>query len=300
MLQNNLIITGASSKSGFYFLKILESFKFKKRIVIILRDKSQKDLFKKLKLNICFIFLDLKNIHKHLRTEMFHDYVFLHIAGIFYSKLILKFCIKNKVRWLICVHTSGKFSLFKKEANYYNNIDRCIKLFRKDLNITILYPTMIFGTVNDGNISRLIRFINKSIVFPIIGDGRNSIQPIYYQDLSMAYYKIILNYRKTNNKEYLLSGYQPLEFRKVLLVINNILNKKTLFINIPITVSIFMVFIFNFFSKKKIDINFIKRFQEDRVFKNNKAVKDFYFTNLNFSDAIKKQIKEMTNLKIIN
>src|SRR3712207_7109590 len=47
---------------------------------------------------------------------------------------------------------------------------------------TILRPSMIYGSERDRNVHRLLRFLDRSPVFPIFGPGTNLWQPVYHED----------------------------------------------------------------------------------------------------------------------
>ncbi|HAE26076.1 MAG TPA: hypothetical protein DCG58_02860, partial [Hyphomonas adhaerens] len=48
----------------------------------------------------------------------------------------------------------------------------------------ILRPTMIYGYPGDGNLSKLLQLLAKLPVFPRLGSGRASQQPIHVEDLA--------------------------------------------------------------------------------------------------------------------
>lgn len=48
----------------------------------------------------------------------------------------------------------------------------------------ILRPTMIYGYPGDGNLSRLLRMLARLPVFPSLGTGEASQQPIHFEDLA--------------------------------------------------------------------------------------------------------------------
>ncbi len=48
----------------------------------------------------------------------------------------------------------------------------------------ILRPTMIYGHAGDGNLSRLVRWLRRLPVHPLLGSGRSLQQPIHVDDLA--------------------------------------------------------------------------------------------------------------------
>jgi nucleoside-diphosphate-sugar epimerase len=49
---------------------------------------------------------------------------------------------------------------------------------------TIARPSMIYGSELDKNMRHLLRFLDRSPVFPMFGPGTNLWQPVYYKDLA--------------------------------------------------------------------------------------------------------------------
>lgn len=73
---------------------------------------------------------------------------------------------------------------------------------------TILRPTMIYGTDRDRNISRLIRFLQRWPVCPVVGDGQRLMQPVYVADLADAVWGVLTE-PASKCKAYNLSGKSP-------------------------------------------------------------------------------------------
>src|SRR6202011_5227534 len=77
------------------------------------------------------------------------------------------------------------------------------------LDWTILRPTMIYGTARDRNISRLLRFLKRSPVFPLCGNALW--QPIHVDDLADAVVAA-LEEPRSYRKSYNVAGPSPLTF----------------------------------------------------------------------------------------
>jgi uncharacterized protein YbjT (DUF2867 family) len=54
------------------------------------------------------------------------------------------------------------------------------------LPYTIIRPTMIFGTARDRNISRLINYLCRWPVLPVLGNGQSLQQPVHVEDVATA------------------------------------------------------------------------------------------------------------------
>ena len=284
----NIILTGATGKTGLSFLLLLEKYHYRGKIIILTRKNNINNLFKKYFLDIKIIKCDLNNIQNIINIPLFNESIFLHIAGINYSKKVLRFCLLNKIKWLISVHTSGKFSSYKPQSKYYLETDNFLKNYRGKMGVTLLYPTMIYGSYEDGNIYKLVLFLKKLFFFiPIVGKGKNLIQPVFFEDLADAYFKIIINKRKTFNKEYILAGKTPIKYIDAIKEILFLLKKKYFFIKIPFFFIIFFVNLISIFIGKKSFYWMILRMQEDKIFSINEAKNDFNCKPLDFYDGIK-------------
>jgi nucleoside-diphosphate-sugar epimerase len=103
----------------------------------------------------------------------------LHIAGIHTSINIVRSAIGNNVKRIILVHTTGIYSKYKSASKEYLSIeDEIYSLVKdKDINLTILRPTMIYGSIRDSNIITFIKMVDKLKLFPIVNHANYSLQP---------------------------------------------------------------------------------------------------------------------------
>jgi len=147
--------------------------------------------------------------------------------------------------------------------------------------------------------SRLIKFMDKFKIFPIFGYGQNYMQPIYIEDLANAYYNVIKFKEQTFNKRYILAGKEPLRYTDILKIIENKLEKKILFIKIPLSLSIFLIKICEiiFFGKLQINASQVERLSEDKIYDYSQAKKDFLFNPKRFEEGIEIQINNYKKSK---
>lgn len=294
---DNILITGASGNSAYFFLKKLEKENFRKVITIITRSKSKNSYFKKFNLNFKILNGDI-NDKKFLLKSLSNIDTILHTANIENSENIIKVGNEKKVKWFILVHSTMVFS--KNSSPRIKNRIRIEKeILKKNSNITILSPTMIYGTPRDINMSRLIKFMDKFKIFPIFGNGKNYMQPIYIEDLANAYYEVIKLKDKTFNKRYILAGKKPIKYIDILRLIEKKLNKKIYFIKIPLSLSLFFIKICEiiFFGKLHINTSQVKRLSEDKIYDYSDAEKDFLFKPKTFEEGIEIQIKNYKDTK---
>ena len=154
--DNELLVIGASGHSSRYFFERLQKEKYTKKIKCLVRIESEISHLKKLDLNLNFIYSDLDDIN-FLKETFRGVKTVLHIAGILFSEEIIRLGILADVRWFVCVHTTGRYSSFKRASQEYIRIED--NLLNKHPNLTILRPTMIYGSSSDQNLWKLINYM---------------------------------------------------------------------------------------------------------------------------------------------
>jgi len=82
------------------------------------------------------------------------------------------------------------------------------------LDWTIARPAMIYGTERDKNIHRLLRFLDRSPIFPIFGPGTNLWQPVYHEDCARGVYETLVRPAAVG-RAYDLPGAEPLPYAEM-------------------------------------------------------------------------------------
>lgn len=225
-----------------------------------------------------------------------------HIYNIYHSPKIIEAAINNKVERAILVHTTGIYSKYKSASSEYNRIEsEVIKKAKDKITLTILRPTMIYGDMCDHNMSKFIKMIDKFRIFPLINGGKSLIQPVNARDLGKAYYDVLMKPEVTADKQYNLSGDKPISIKEALTIISNKLDKNTVFISVPIKMSVFAAYILKGITVGKVNIvEKVLRMGEDRAYSHELAKKDFNYTPMSFDEGIEIEINEFKkiNLKI--
>lgn len=293
-----LLITGATGHSGIFFLEHLNNnnlgYNNIRCLVRPTSDLSALNDFDNLNIEYVEGDIDDQTFLNEISNEV--D-VILNIANIKFSIPLVEAAVKNSVLWVIGVHTTGRYSKFKSASFEYISIEDKLLAERK-VDLTIIRPTMIYGSMKDKNMSKLVKFLAKSPVFPIFGDGSNLMQPVRAQDLAQAYYDILNNSEVTKNKEYNLSGLDEIRYEKIIKIVSSYLDKKVFLVKLPINLSYRLSKLAN-----KIIPNFpineeqVLRMQEDKVFSHEEAKKDFGYNPLSFNEGIKVEVDEYLRSK---
>ena len=286
--MKKLLITGLSGRTGRYFLNEINNKKLNDyEIYATVRNTDTV-----LDGNINKVIIDLDDFNKLNEFLVGFDTVF-HIVNIKKSVNVVKAAINNNVRWVILVHTTGIYSKFKSASQEYIEIEKQIEDLIKDTNtkITILRPTMIYGSLDDQNMSFFIKMVNKLKIFPIVNNGKYYLQPVHQEDLGKAYYSVLINEDKTIGNNYNLSGKDKLYLIDILKTISNKLNKKTIFISIPFSIAYLGGWCVYLLSFTKIDLREkIQRLVEPRAYDHDDAIKDFNYSPIPFEEGIGREI----------
>lgn len=196
------------------------------------------------------------------------------------------------------MHTTGIYSRYKSASSDYFRIEsEVMKIAKNKISLTILRPTMIYGDMCDHNMSKFIKMINNLPFFPLVNGGKSLIQPVNARDLGKAYYDVLMNPQITANKQYNLSGNKPISIKEALTIISKKLNKNTIFIPVPINISVFIAYMLKGMTLGKLDIvEKILRMGEDRVYSHELAKKDFNYNPMSFEEGIDIEINEFKKM----
>jgi len=83
-----------------------------------------------------------------------------------------------------------------------------------DLCLTLLRPTLIYGSGRDQNVSSIARVVRRFRFFPVAGEGRGLRQPVHAEDLAEAVCAVLRS-DATCGRSYNLSGGETLSYRQM-------------------------------------------------------------------------------------
>jgi uncharacterized protein YbjT (DUF2867 family) len=145
------------------------------------------------------------------------------------------------------------------------------------LQWTILRPTMIYGTARDRNISRLLRFLKRSPVFPVCGNALW--QPIYVEDLADAVVSALDNPR-TLGQIYNLAGASRLRFADLVRTAATAVSRRVLLVPVPVQAAVLAARLTRVVTPEQ-----VRRLAEDKAFDYAAAAQDFGFKPRSFAEG---------------
>lgn len=287
-----LLITGITGHSGRLFAERLAREHYPGAIRCALRPGSDAGFLEKTGLNYSTVVGDITN-PEFLDGIMPGVDTVLHIAEIRRSEKIVAAAVRNHVRWAILVHTTGRYSKYKSAAEEYIKIEDDILQLRDQIAVTVLRPTMIYGSSRDRNMYKLVDYLYRHKFFPLFGSGRNLMQPVLAQDLANAYYGVLMNREITINREYNLSGKEPISYLDLVGTVSRKLGRRNVIVPLPMWLSLLGAKAYNAISKRpQINVEQVMRMNEDKVFSHEAAARDFGYSPVSFPDGIKGEVAE--------
>ena len=181
------------------------------------------------------------------------------------------------------------FSKYKKAARPYIDLEKRIHELAKlhDISVTILRPTMIYGTLDDKNVSFFIRMVDNLRFFPVINGAKYELQPVYAKDLGEAYYSVLMNSNTTAGKSYNLSGGAPIMLIDMLKTIARYLGKSPRFFSVPFWLAYSGAWFLYALTLTKFDYREkVQRMIEPRVFDHEAATADFGYNPVSFAEGV--------------
>lgn len=306
--KQQLAVTGITGKSGMYFLE--EVLKHEDTILSRwdgIRFSTRRNFNAK---KICELTKNSKIPFMALIGDTFEEEfcetlctgcdTLLHIAGIHSSRIVVNGAVRAGIKYLITVHTTGIYSKYKSAGEEYRQTDAFVyeECKKHGITLTILRPTMIYGNLQDGNVSVFIRMVDCFPIMPTVNGAQYELQPVHCRDLGIAYYNVLIN-DKTRGKDYILSGGKPIELRKMFEVIAENLGVKRKYVSCPYPVAYigaWCVFILTF--GKRDYREKVQRLVEPRVYNHDEARKDFGYNPVNFEAGVVEEVKDYKRVKI--
>lgn len=308
-----IVITGITGKSGQYFLRRmmdnaqqLSQYKIK----LLCREKSSdsrntvgyqlvEQALRHEGLNAELCEADLKDPAALKKVFAEPAEMLIHIASVKLSWNIVSEALKSGVDNFILVHTTGIYSKYKAAGEEYRQIESKINAlaedYRKqgrDVAITILRPTMIYGDLHDRNISTFIKMVDKLRLFPVVNGARYDLQPVWCKDLGDAFYDIFMHWDITKNKEYILSGGEPIQLLEMFREIARQLGVKNTFVSCPFWLAYAGAWAVYLLSLKKVDLREkVQRLVEPRAYSHEAAARDFGYSPAEFAAGVSQEIE---------
>jgi len=147
------------------------------------------------------------------------------------------------------VHISSSVVVSVANDDYTNTKKAQEKLVvESGIRHTVLRPTLMFGWFDPKHFGWLSRFMAKTPVFPIPGDGRYMRQPLYERDFCRCIADCIV--RERNGEVYDVVGDTRIDYVDIIHTIKKAKGLKTIILHIPYGLFGFLLRVYAMFSGK--------------------------------------------------
>ena len=195
------------------------------------------------------------------------------------------------------ITTTGLFSQYRSASEIYKIGEARIK--DSGCKWTILRPSMIYGTERDRNMTKLLKFINRYPIFPVFGDGKCLMQPVYVEDLAAGILSALRNVNLTENKAYNLCGPQPISYIELLQKCRSALQSTIKFVHIPHTLAVFAAKVGEKIPGFPLTCEQVQRLLEDKAFDISLAEKELNYRPRTFDEGIRAEVERLRAIGVV-
>ena len=259
MKPNNCLIFGSSAQIGRTLIRKITEKNLK--VTAVTRNLHQKGYILKTQANPGYIDIVETNIFDFNKIEdlIKKADVCINLIGILFEKgsnnfknihekfpnMISSLCQKHKINKLI--HLSALGIENAKDSKYATSKLNGEILVRKNFNNTIVLKPSIVYSVDDNFTTMLMGLLNLIPVFPLYYEGKTKFMPLHCSDICNLILDMIEN--ETNESTIECIGPEELTFKQIVEKLLKLIEKKRLFLPLPISIANIMATFFQLLPK---------------------------------------------------
>jgi nucleoside-diphosphate-sugar epimerase len=221
-------------------------------------------------------------LHAQITSKFPEEFVRNNIDA---TRVVLAAIKRHQVPYL--VHISSSVVVSVGNDDYTNTKKAQEKLVvESGIRHCALRPTLMFGWFDPKHFGWLSRFMAKTPVFPIPGDGRYMRQPLYERDFCRCIADCII--RERNGEIYDVVGDTRIDYVDIIHTIKRAKGLKTFIVHIPYGLFGFLLRVFAMFSgKPPFTESQLKALSAGDDFKGVDTVAEFGVKQTPFADAVR-------------
>jgi uncharacterized protein YbjT (DUF2867 family) len=221
----------------------------------------------------------------------------LHVAGIEYAPAVVEAARRAGVERLVVVGSTSAHSSYEFRAGPKLRMEEVVR--ESGLSWTIVRPSMIYGSERDRNVHRLLRFLDRSPVFPIFGPGTNLWQPVYHEDCAHGVLEA-LKRPASVHRSYDLPGAEPLTYLDMVKTAAATLGREPRIVRLPIEpVRKALVVAERLRLPLPIDSGQVTRLREDKAYPYEEARRDLDYAPRPFREGVALEVARLRRLGML-
>ena len=221
----------------------------------------------------------------------------LHVAGIEYAPAVVEAARRADVERLVVVSSTSAHSAYAFRAGPKLEMEEVVR--GSGLAWTIVRPSMIYGSERDKNVHRLLRFLDRSPVFPIFGPGTNLWQPVYHEDCASGVLEALKRPASVHNS-YDLPGAEPLTYLDMVKTAAVALSRAPRIVRLPIEpVRRALVAAERLRLPLPIDSGQVTRLREDKAYPYEEARRELGYAPRPFREGVALEVARLRELGVV-
>ncbi|MDQ2732470.1 MAG: NAD(P)H-binding protein [Armatimonadota bacterium] len=290
-----ILVTGATGFLGEHVVKQFTAAGEKPACFV----RSTSDTSSLEKLGLPILHGDLSDVDSLSRAlECRPTLVNIASLGFGHAPAIMDACRRSGVKRAIFISTTAIFTNLEAGSKSVRQAaERCVE--SSDLDWTILRPTMIYGTERDRNMARLVRYLARFPVIPVIGGGERLQQPVHVEDLAQGIVNSV-HCSKAARRSYNLSGKLPLTFNQIIDTTAAALARRVLKVHVPMKPVLRLLELYErMVARPILKAEQVLRLDEDKAFSHEEAILDFGYTPRTFEEGIRAEVSRLRELGLV-
>jgi uncharacterized protein YbjT (DUF2867 family) len=221
----------------------------------------------------------------------------LHVAGIEYSPPVVRAARRAGVGRILIVGSTSAHSAYAFRSSPKLQMEELVRA--SGLAWTIVRPSMIYGSERDRNVHRLLRYLDRSPVFPIFGPGTNLWQPVYHEDCARGVFEA-LERPVSVGRSYDLPGAEPLTYIDLVRTSAAALGRSPRILKLPLEpVRRALVTAEKLRLPLPIDSGQVTRLREDKAYSYERARQDLDYAPRPFADGVAIEVERLRGLGMV-
>jgi len=221
----------------------------------------------------------------------------LHVAGIEYSPPVVRAARRAGVGRILIVGSTSAHSAYAFRSSPKLQMEELVRA--SGLAWTIVRPSMIYGSERDRNVHRLLRYLDRSPVFPIFGPGTNLWQPVYHEDCARGVFEA-LKRPVSVGRSYDLPGAEPLTYIDLVRTSADALGRSPRILKLPLEpVRRALVTAERMRLPLPIDSGQVTRLREDKAYSYERARQDLDYAPRPFADGVAIEVERLRGLGMV-
>ncbi|HEX5913039.1 MAG TPA: NAD(P)H-binding protein [Rubrobacter sp.] len=221
----------------------------------------------------------------------------LHVAGIEYAPPVVRAAGRAGVDRVLIVGSTSAHSAYAFRSGPKLRMEELVR--GSGLAWTILRPSMIYGSERDKNVHRLLRFLDRSPVFPVFGPGMNLWQPVYHEDCASGVLEA-LERPASVRRSYDLPGAEPLAYLDLVKTAAAALGRSPRIVRLPIEpVRLALAAAERLRLPLPFDSGQVMRLREDKAYPYERARRDLDYAPRPFGAGVALEVARLRSLGMV-